>query len=200
MASMLMVSLSLMAIGLAFYTTQTALEKLSSTHSESGSEIPPALWVIFTAVCLYLLCFASGMGCTPWTICSEIYPMSIRGVATSITTSANWSCNLLMSMTFLTLTSALTKHGAFFLYAGVSFGFVVYFYYYLPETRGVPLEDTPDLFIDGLWGKQYGLYGLQARGSGGSRREKRGQRSYEQLPSGHGHHSPLGGGGGGPGP
>lgn len=159
MGSMFMVSISLMLIGCAFYFTQSARARLASEPHNDENNIPPALWVIFATVCMYLLCFASGMGCTPWTICSEIYPMSIRGLATSITTSSNWTCNLLMSMTFLTLTTALTKHGAFFLYAVVSFGFVVFFYIYLPETRGVPLEDTPQLFSDAMWGRQEGLYG-----------------------------------------
>ena len=65
-----------------------------------------------------------------------------------------------MSMTFLTLTTALSKHGAFFLYSAVSLCFVAFFYSYLPETRGVPLEDTPLLFSDAMWGKQVGAFGL----------------------------------------
>ena len=155
MASMSLVSLSLLSIGLAFYCTEDARKE-----SQSSGEVAPALWIIFATVCVYLVCFASGMGCTPWTICSEIYPISIRGLATSITTSANWTANFIMSMTFLTLTSALTKHGAFFLYSMVSCIFVIFFYCYLPETRGVPLEETPLLFSDSMWGRQHGLRGL----------------------------------------
>ena len=63
-------------------------------------------------------------------------------------------------MTFLTLINALTKYGAFFLYAAISFGFVIFFYIYLPETRGVSLEDTTKLFSDDLWGKQNGMFGV----------------------------------------
>ena len=162
MASMTLVSISLLLIGLAFYCTRQVRQELSAqaaAHPDGSGEVAPALWVIFAAVCTYLICFASGMGCTPWTICSEIYPMSIRGAATSITTSANWAANFIMSMTFLTLTSALTKHGAFFLYSAVSFCFALFFYFYLPETRGVPLEETPLLFSDSMWGKQTGAYG-----------------------------------------
>lgn len=47
----------------------------------------------------------------PWTINSEIYPMWARSSCNSVATSVNWLFNLLISMTFLTLTHALTKEG-----------------------------------------------------------------------------------------
>jgi len=47
----------------------------------------------------------------PWTINSEIYPMWARSSCNSVATSVNWLFNLLISMTFLTLTNALTKEG-----------------------------------------------------------------------------------------
>lgn len=52
-----------------------------------------------------------GMGPMPWTINSEIYPMWARSSCNSVATSVNWMFNLLISMTFLTLTKELTKEG-----------------------------------------------------------------------------------------
>lgn len=52
-----------------------------------------------------------GMGPMPWTINSEIYPMWARSSCNSVATSTNWMFNLLISMTFLTLTKELTKEG-----------------------------------------------------------------------------------------
>lgn len=51
------------------------------------------------------------MGPMPWTINSEIYPMWARSTCNSVATSVNWMFNLLISMTFLTLTKELTKEG-----------------------------------------------------------------------------------------
>lgn len=55
----------------------------------------------------------TGMGPMPWTINSEIYPTWARSTGNSISTAVNWSFNLLVSMTFLTLTESITKYGVF---------------------------------------------------------------------------------------
>lgn len=84
----------------------------------------------------------------PWTINSEIYPLWARSTCYSSATSVNWFFNLLVSLTFLTLTKILTKHGAFYLYAGLAaLGWVLLFLL-LPETKGKSLEEI-ELLLDG---------------------------------------------------
>ena len=51
----------------------------------------------------------------PWTINSEIYPLWARSTGNSLATATNWLCNLIVSMTFLTLTETITKYGKFIL-------------------------------------------------------------------------------------
>jgi SP family myo-inositol transporter-like MFS transporter 13 len=122
-------------------------------------ESPPDIdqvssWLVFSFICVYLLCFSPGIGMLPWTINGEIYSMKHRGMANSISTGTNWIVNFMVSMTFLTLYGALTKQGAFGLYAALTAISAVFFYFFLPETLGVALEDTPLLFGDNLWGKR----------------------------------------------
>lgn len=110
------------------------------------------IWTIFATICVYLLVFSPGLGSVPWTICSEIFPSSCRGVATSVTTSANWAANFLVSVSFLSCVRAVGAAGTFLMSACLSSALGLWLYCYLPETRGVALEEVPVLFSDGEWG------------------------------------------------
>lgn len=108
-------------------------------------------WMTILGLLLYLFFFAPGLGAMPWTINSEIYPLWARSTCFSLATSFNWAFNLLVSMTFLTLTEAVTKYGTFYLYAGLSSLGWIFFFFFLPETKGKSLEDVSDLFAHPWW-------------------------------------------------
>ncbi|OQS05802.1 proton myo-inositol cotransporter [Thraustotheca clavata] len=103
-------------------------------------------YLIVASMFTYLACFASGMGCMPWTINAEIYPTRVRSVAIGAATTSNWVSNLVVSYTFLSITEVLSPFGAFWLYAGIALLGFIWLYNALPETKGVPLEDIARLF------------------------------------------------------
>ena len=106
----------------------------------------PHSWLPVLGLCLYLVAFAPGMGPMPWTINAEIYPAWARGTGSGLAASCNWLANLAVSLTFLTLVGALGRAGAFLLYAGVAAAGWLLLLRWLPETRGVPLENMAVLF------------------------------------------------------
>jgi SP family galactose:H+ symporter-like MFS transporter len=119
-------ALSLFVLGLAF-----ALPQLSGSLG----------WVAVGSLMVYVGSFAVGLGPVFWLILSEIYPLSIRGRAMSVGTIVNWSANLIVALSFLTLTQVLGKSATFWLYGFVTIGAWLFAFFLVPETKGKSLEE-----------------------------------------------------------
>jgi hypothetical protein len=58
----------------------------------------------------------------------------------SVGTVANWSANLIVALSFLTLTHLMGKATTFWLYGIVSIGAWLFAFFLVPETKGKTLE------------------------------------------------------------
>jgi len=77
---------------------------------------------------------------------SEIFPLRVRALGYAVGVACNRVTSGGVSMTFLSLSSAITIGGSFFLYAGIVTLSWVFFFTCLPETRGRTLEEMGELF------------------------------------------------------
>jgi SP family galactose:H+ symporter-like MFS transporter len=118
-------AMSLFVLGLAF-----SLPQLSGSLG----------WIAVVSLMTYVGSFAVGLGPVFWLILSEIYPLRIRGRAMSVGTAANWITNLIVALSFLTLTQVLGKPTTFWLYSAVSIGAWLFAFLMVPETKGKTLE------------------------------------------------------------
>ncbi|HEU5267938.1 MAG TPA: sugar porter family MFS transporter [Jatrophihabitans sp.] len=98
-------------------------------------------YVALVALLVYIASFAVGLGPVFWLMISEIYPTGIKSKAMSVSTIANWGANFLVAATFLSLASAITRQGTFFLYTGIAILAFVFFAARVPETKDRTLED-----------------------------------------------------------
>lgn len=112
------------------------------------------LAVIFLGA--YIISFSPGMGTVPWIINSEIYPLQYRGIGGGIAAVANWTSNLIVSETFLTLTQALGSSGTFLLFAGFAVIGLVLIFFLVPETKGLPIEEVEHMLEKGFKPKIFG--------------------------------------------
>jgi sugar porter (SP) family MFS transporter len=99
-----------------------------------------ASWVALVCLIVYIASFAIGLGPVFWLMIAEIFPLRVRSSAMSISTVGNWSSNFIVSSFFLSLTSAITRQGTFWLYAGFGVLALVYFIARVPETKDRSLE------------------------------------------------------------
>ncbi|XP_068199320.1 solute carrier family 2, facilitated glucose transporter member 12 isoform X2 [Antennarius striatus] len=105
-------------------------------------EVPTSLKVTsLISLLVYVAGFSISLGPMVYVVLSEIFPMGIRGRAVSVVSAVNWATNLLISMTFLTITEKIGVHSVIFLYAAMSFILLVFVILCIPETKGRTLEE-----------------------------------------------------------
>lgn len=127
-----------------------ALTKSTGGVLVPGTAYPPTLTTgVLASMILFVAAYATGCGNIPWQQ-GELFALEVRGLGTSVATATNWSCNLLIAATFLSLMDRASPAGAFALYAGVCAAGWVFCYLVYPETSGLSLEEVYEVFSDGF--------------------------------------------------
>jgi len=109
-----------------------------------------ALFALF----LYVISYAVSWGCACWTMISEIFPNTIRSRAMAIAVGAQWFAGFVVTQTFPMLNdnAFLLEHmnGAFsfWLFAILSIISMSIVIRFVPETKGVPLEDMEEIMAE----------------------------------------------------
>lgn len=106
-------------------------------------------WLTASCLILYVASFAISLGPIFWLLIAEIYPLSIRGPAMSLATFINWSANLVVTITFLSLIQHLGQALTFWLYGFISLGCWFFIFFLVPETKGRTLEE-----IEKFWNRR----------------------------------------------
>ena len=130
------VMLSLLALGSAF-----------AFESVLGSNLK---YVAVGSLVTYIICFAMSLGPIGWIIVSEVFPLKIRGIAMSICTVANFAFNFLVVGSFPVLLHNIAGAYPFWGFAVVSFFCILFVYFFVPETKGISLEQIESNWIHGV--------------------------------------------------
>ncbi|XP_050207493.1 sugar carrier protein A [Mercurialis annua] len=105
--------------------------------------------LVVVVICLFVVAFGWSWGPLGWTVPSEIFPLETRSAGQSITVAVNLFFTFAIAQSFLSLLCAF-KFGIFLFFAGWNTVMTVFVYFFLPETKGVPIEEM--IF---LWRKHW---------------------------------------------
>jgi SP family arabinose:H+ symporter-like MFS transporter len=138
---MAVVTVSVAIIGALFLTTGSGAEL------GEAAAIPRAtgIW-IGVMICIYIAAIAFSICAVIWVITPEIFPNRVRGRAASLCTFANWSSNAFAAFAFPWFVSSFGMHTGFFTAAAICLVATVFFWKFVPETKGRSLEE-----IENLW-------------------------------------------------
>ena len=91
-------------------------------------------------ICIYVAAFAWSWGPLGWLVPSEVFPLEIRSAAQSINVSVNMVFTFIVAQIFLNMLCHL-KFGLFLFFAFFVLVMTIYIYYFLPETKNIPIEE-----------------------------------------------------------
>ncbi|GMF24385.1 unnamed protein product [Phytophthora lilii] len=102
-------------------------------------------WSICLGTAFFVFNFAISWGPVCWIYPAEIFPLSVRAPAVSLSTAANWAMAALMTEV-VKLFPYLNINGVFFLFAALCALSGIFIFFFCPETKGLMLEDIEALF------------------------------------------------------
>lgn len=108
------------------------------TFTNHSSEL--SRWISLAAMVTYIAGYCISVGSLFWLLIAEIFPLSVRGVGMSIATAIQWGANFVVSMTFLTILMHAGPSNTFWLYGSMCLLCFAFVHYFVPETKGVSLE------------------------------------------------------------
>lgn len=95
---------------------------------------------VVVVICLFVAAFGWSWGPLGWTVPSEIFPLETRSAGQSITVAVNLLFTFAIAQSFLSLLCSF-KFGIFLFFSGWISIMTVFVFFFLPETKGVPIEE-----------------------------------------------------------
>lgn len=138
-AGFVVMGAALLTVGSIFHVMEGA----------AGGHNPALAYPAAFALLLFIVGFAMSAGPIIWVLCSEIYPLSGRDFGITCSTGTNWIANAIVGMTFLTLVGGVGAGNAFLLYGALNVVFIIVFWFFVPETKGVSLEKIEANLLSG---------------------------------------------------
>ncbi|BCI53274.1 MFS transporter [Mycolicibacterium litorale] len=127
-------ALSLFVLGLLFVT------------GNSGRDSMP---FIIACLIVFMLFNAGGLQLMGWLTGSETYPLAVRPAGTAVQSAALWGTNLLITLTLLSLITAIGVGPSMWLYALFNVAAWLFVFFRMPDLTGRSLEEIESKLADG---------------------------------------------------
>ncbi|KAK1162669.1 hypothetical protein AOXY_G17571 [Acipenser oxyrinchus oxyrinchus] len=102
-------------------------------------------YISMTAIFLFVSFFEIGPGPIPWFIVAELFSQGPRPAALALAGCCNWTSNFIIGMCFPYI-EALCGSYVFIIFAVMLFGFTMFTYFKVPETKGKTFEEISSEF------------------------------------------------------
>ncbi|CAL0325685.1 unnamed protein product [Lupinus luteus] len=127
--------------GIQMVTCQVTVSIILGIKFEENHDLSKSFSIfIVVVICLFVVAFGWSWGPLGWTVPSEIFPLEIRSAGQSITVAVNLLFTFIIAQAFLSLLCTFKSRIFLFFAAWVTI-MTIFVYLFLPETKGIPIED-----------------------------------------------------------
>lgn len=101
----------------------------------------------FALICIYIFAifYSISWNGIPWIFCAEVFPTSVRQVCLVFTTCTQWLGQFIIAYSTPYMVADI-KYGLFLFFGCSVVVGITFAYFFLPETKGVQLEDMDIMF------------------------------------------------------
>lgn len=110
--------------------------------------------LVLFLICAYVAAFAWSWGPLGWLVPSEICPLEIRSAGQAINVSVNMLFTFFVAQVFLAMLCHL-KFGLFFFFAMFVFIMTIFVFFFIPETKNMPIEEMNRVWKKHWFWKKY---------------------------------------------
>lgn len=103
-------------------------------------DMASGIWIVIM-LCIYIGSLALSINAVIWVLFGEIYPNRVRGRAMSVASFSVWAANFLTVFLFPLFVAQVGMNMGFFVFAGFCLIATLFFYRFVPETKGKSLEE-----------------------------------------------------------
>uniref|UniRef100_A0A0C9RGV6 TSA: Wollemia nobilis Ref_Wollemi_Transcript_25410_1781 transcribed RNA sequence n=1 Tax=Wollemia nobilis TaxID=56998 RepID=A0A0C9RGV6_9CONI len=108
---------------------------------------------VVVVICCFVAAFAWSWGPLGWLVPSEIFPLEIRSAGQSLNVTFNLLFTFVIAQAFLAMLCKF-KFGIFLFFAGWVVIMTVFVYFFLPETKNIPIEEMTRVWREHwFWGR-----------------------------------------------
>ncbi|XP_060216999.1 sugar transport protein 12-like [Lycium barbarum] len=110
--------------------------------------------LVVLCICVFVAAFAFSWGPLGWLVPSEISPLEVRSAAQCVTISMNMFFTFGVAQIFLKMLCWM-KFGLFIFFAAFVFIMTWFVYFYVPETKNLPIEEMSQVWRGHRYWKRY---------------------------------------------
>lgn len=114
----------------------------------TGAPVPPAGYVAIVMIFLFASFYQFGWGPVCWIYVSEIPSARLRAMNVGLAAATQWLFNFVVARATPNMMVTVGKggYGTYFIYGSFCFLMFLFSYFFVPETKGMSLEEMDNIF------------------------------------------------------